>query len=157
MTFFVPFFMSSVVFKNFSMDFWVFLKVKNHQSSSLTCLQFFGNTLWLLCAGCITFSHSTSKLYWLYSVPLVNIYSGFMNHSCLPFSSPFLFTITVSVPFLLVLVPFLHFYQDGAFVLDFCIRFRSICSVFRVVFVLSFCVQLCLIFLLSCLRFRISI
>ena len=131
----------SVVFKNFSMEFRVILNLNmSSQSSSFTCLQFLDTIwyicLWLLCVGCSIFPPLTSKLCWLYSVPLFSILSSYLPH--LPFSRHFLFAIVTSVPFSLVLVPFLpfmllhhclHFYQDGAFVLDFCSIFRSICSV----------------------------
>ena len=128
--------MLSVVFKNFSMEFSVIWKLENIMSVIIIHMSavFFDTIwyicLWLLCVGCSTFPPLTSKLYWLYSVPLVSILSSYLPH--LPFSSPFLFTITASVPFLLVLVPFLpsmlrhhclRLYQDGTFVLDFCRTF----------------------------------
>ena len=106
----------------------------------------FLDTFWYICFV-IAFcrlqyipNFNCSKFYWLYSVPLVSIFSSYLPH--LSFSLPFLITIIFSVPFSLVLVrilPFMlrhhcvHFYQDGVFVLVFCSRFSPIFIVFVVV------------------------
>ena len=87
--------MLSVVFKNFSMEFWVIWKSKiSSQSSSFTCVCRFLDTILVhlfviaLCRlQCIPTFNLTSKLYWLYSVHLVSILSSYLPH--LPFSSPF--------------------------------------------------------------------
>ena len=119
----------SVVFRNFSIDIWLFWKSRIIISLSIIHMStvfwiHIGTfVLWLPCAGCSTSPPLTSKLYWLYSVPLISILSSYLLH--LSFSLPFLFTIIVSVLFSLVLASFLsfmlrhhclYFYQNSTFV-----------------------------------------
>ena len=82
----------SVVFKNFSLRFWVIFSQEYHLSHHHSHVCSFLDTicyicLWLLCVGCRTFPPLTSKLCWLYSVPLVIILSSYLPH--LPFSLTF--------------------------------------------------------------------
>ena len=120
--------MLSVVLKSFSVNFWVFWKSKIIsviiiRMSSVFWIHFGTFVLWLLCAGCSTFPPLTSKLYWLYSVPLVSILSSYLPH--LTFSSLFLFTTIASVPFSLFLVPFLSFMLR-----QHCLRFYQMARLF---------------------------
>ena len=82
----------SVVFKNFSLIFWVIFSQEYHLNHHHSHVCSFLDTicyicLWLLCVGCRTFPPLTSKLCWLYSVPLVIILSSYLPH--LPFSLTF--------------------------------------------------------------------
>ena len=79
----------SVVFKNFSIRFWVIFIQKYHLSHHHSHVCSFLDTicyicLCLLCVGCSTFPPLPSKFYLLYSVPLITILSSYLLH--LPFS-----------------------------------------------------------------------
>ena len=119
----------SVVFKNFSIRFWVTFSQGYHLSHHHSHVCSFLNTvcyicLWLLCVGCSTFPPLTSKFCWLYSVPLVIILSSYLPH--LPFSLTFfVYYYSISSIFAILSSVFLVYVASSLF--TFLSRWR-VCS-----------------------------